>query len=109
MNPLVSNGSKLVPSVAHVFKRSQTLHAFAEVYQAGSAAATLAVYQGRKKIYASAPMRGVPVPNREGVMAINGGLPLRGVPPVEYTSQLNVVDAVGGRFSFRRTAMVVTP
>ena len=108
MNPLVSNGSKLVPSVTHVFKRSQTLHAFAEVYQAGSAAATLAVYQGRKKIYESGPLRGVAVPNREGVMAINGDLPLRGVPPGEYTCQLNVVDAVGGRFAFRRTALVVT-
>ncbi len=109
MNPLVSNGSKLVPSVTHVFKRSQTLHAFAEVYQAGSVAATLAVYQGRKKVYESGPLRGVAVANREGVMAINGDLPLRGVPPGEYTCQLNVVDAVGGRFAFRRTPMVVTP
>ncbi len=107
-NPLVSNGSKLIPSVTHVFKRSQTLHAFAEVYQAGSAAATLAVYRGKTKIYESGPLRAVAVPNREGVMAVNGDLPLRGVPPGEYTCQLNVVDAVGGRFAFRRTPMVVT-
>ncbi len=107
-NPLVSNGSKLIPSVTHVFKRSQTLHAFAEVYQAGSAAATLAVYRGKTKIYESGPLRAVPVPNREGVMAVNGDLPLRGVPPGEYTCQLNIVDAVGGRFAFRRTPMVVT-
>ncbi|MBY0503496.1 MAG: VWA domain-containing protein [Bryobacteraceae bacterium] len=109
MNPLVFNGSKLVPSVTHVFKRSQTLHAFAEVYQAGSAAATLAVYQGRKKIYESSPLRGVAVPNREGVMAITGDLPLRNVPPGEYTCQLNIVDAAGGRFAFRRTPLVITP
>ena len=107
-NPLVSNGSKLIPSVTHVFKRSQTLHAFAEVYQAGSAAATLAVYRGKTKIYESGPLKAVAVPNREGVIAVNGDLPLRGVPPGEYTCQLNVVDAVGGRFAFRRTPMVVT-
>ena len=107
-NPLVSNGSKLIPSVTHVFKRSQTLHAFAEIYQAGSAAATLAVYRGKTKIYESGPLTVVPVPNREGVMAVNGDLPLRGVPPGEYTCQLNIVDAVGGRFAFRRTPMVVT-
>jgi VWFA-related protein len=107
-NPLVSNGSKLIPSVTHVFKRSQTLHAFAEVYQAGSTAATLAVYQGRKKIYESPPLRIAPVPNREGVTSINGDLPLSRVPPGEYTCQLNVVDAVGGRFAFRRTPLVVS-
>lgn len=106
-NPLVSNGSKLIPSVTHVFKRSQTLHAFAEVYQSGSTAATLAVYQGKKKIYESGPLRPVAVPNREGVMAINADLPLRPVPPGEYTCQLNIVDAVGGRFAFRRTPMVI--
>lgn len=106
-NPLVSNGSKLIPSVTHVFKRSQTLHAFAEVYQSGSAAATLAVYQGKKKIYESGPLRPIAVPNREGVMAVNADLPLRAVPPGEYTCQLNVIDATGGRFAFRRTPLVI--
>jgi VWFA-related protein len=106
-NPLVFNGSKLIPSVTHVFKRAQTLHAFAEVYQAGSAAATLAVYHGKTKIYESAPLRPVAVPNREGVVAISGNLALSRVPPGEYTCQLNVVDAVGGRFAFRRTPLVV--
>ena len=106
-NPLVFNGNKLIPSVTHVFKRAQTLHAFAEVYQAGSTAATLAVYHGKTKIYESAPMRPVAVPNREGVMALNSDLALSRLPPGEYTCQLNVVDAVGGRFAFRRTPLVI--
>ncbi len=107
-NPLVFNGTKLIPSVTHVFRRSQTLHAFAEVYQAGSAAGTLAVYQGKKKIYESGPLRAVAVPNREGVVTLSATLPLRNVPPGEYICQLNIVDAVGGRFAFRRTALVVS-
>ncbi len=108
MNPLVFNGNKLIPSVTHVFKRAQTLHAFAEVYQATTAAATLAVYQGKKKVYESAPLRPVAVPNREGVLAFNGDLVLNRLAPGEYTCQLNVIDAVGGRFAFRRTPLVVS-
>jgi hypothetical protein len=116
-NPLVQDGRKLVPSVTKVFRKSQNLYVYSEIYEpapdpelnAPSIAATLSIYRGHVKEFESNPVRLTQLGPRPGTLPIEFQVPLSQLKPGKYTAQLNVIDEVGGKFAFRRSPLVLVP
>src|SRR5271165_3147266 len=116
-DPLVDNGSKLIPSITHVFRKDQSLYVYMEVYDPGldanqkpSVAATLTFYRGKTKSFESEPVR------LDSFMAKRGQtLPIRFQAPLaklaagRYTCQINLIDETGHKFSFQRSEIMVLP
>ncbi len=119
-NPLITDGTKTVPNVTRVFRPGQDLLIYAEVYDPGApeglpngvrfadVSATVGLYQGDRKVFESKPVRANRLsPRGDGILPVNIDAPLGALAPGRYTCQLNVVDAVGRKFAFPRTAIVV--
>jgi VWFA-related protein len=106
LNPLISNGKKLAPSVTHVFRRPQTMTVFGETYTPG-AMARLALFHGSKQIWQSAPLR--PAPGRSGAFTLETAVRLGRLQPGEYICQLTVVDPAGQKFDVRRVPLSIVP
>jgi len=103
-HPLIVGDKRLVPSVTHVFRRSQTLSALVEVYdlqQPPTLAATLSLFDSTgKKVFESAPAR----PD-SGRLLIE--TPLKSLAPGRYIAQLNMIDFGGQKFAFPRAPLTV--
>jgi VWFA-related protein len=114
-SPLVRGGLQLLPNLTHVVARDQKLYFYYEVYdpQASEGAApqlrtSLAFYRGRVKVYETPVVERtrVDAPDRRAAVfqfevppdAFTAGL---------YTCQINIIDAVAGRFAFPRLALYV--
>lgn len=131
--PLVSEQSELVPSVTHVFTQDQQLYLQYEVYdatknkgpEAGASAGTGAAegaspkgsirvltsiefLQGEKKVYETKPIvaHEVTAADRRAVI-FQVEIPLQGLLPGFYTCQINVIDDVGGNYSFPRWPILI--
>jgi hypothetical protein len=116
-DPLVDNGSKLIPSITHVFRKDQSLYVYLEVYDPGldagqkpSVAATLTFYRGKTKSFESAPVRLESfIPKRGQTLPIRFQAPLAKLAAGRYTCQINLIDENGHKFSFQRSDIVVLP
>jgi VWFA-related protein len=124
-NPLVRDGSEIIPSVTHVFSARQHLYLYYEVYDPGHASSgtgqsksgneagirlltNLAFFQGKLKVYES-PLQEVKELNAQDRKAavFQLDVPLTQFKPGFYTCQVNVVDDATGRFMFPRLAFLV--
>jgi hypothetical protein len=102
-HPLLVGDKRLVPSVTHVFRRTQTLSALVEVYEqpTSNIAATLSLFNPEgKRVLESASTRAA-----SGRLLIEA--PLKSVAPGRYIAQLNVVDFTGRKFAFPRGTLTV--
>ncbi|MGD0577626.1 MAG: VWA domain-containing protein [Bryobacteraceae bacterium] len=103
-HPLIVGDKRLVPSVTHVFRRTQTLAALVEIYDLQpplSVAATLSLFDSAgKKVFESAPAR----PD-SGRLLIE--TPLKSLAPGRYIAQLNMIDFGGQKFAFPRSPLTV--
>ncbi len=117
-HPLVHDGEKLIPSVTRVFKRNQPVWLYFEVYdaqtdaetKAPAVAANLAVFEGSRKAWESSPVRATSsVAHRGNTVAFQMQLPAARLKPGQYTAQLNVVDELGRKFAFSRSALLIVP
>lgn len=115
-HPLVRSGQKLIPSVTRVFLPGQRLIVYAEVYDPAlnvdtgrpAVAATLSLYQNRRKVFESRPVHIEQLlAARSKTVPITLEIPLRDLPPGTYTGQLSVVDQVGRRFGYERARIVI--
>jgi VWFA-related protein len=137
LNPLVHDGSEIVPNITHVFSASQHLLLYYEVYDpakpvvtdsanggnlAGSAdskkdtkpairlLSNVAFFQGKAKAYESSLVELTELNARDRKAAIfQLDVPLASLKPGFYTCQVNVIDDAGGHFLFPRLAMLVRP
>jgi VWFA-related protein len=118
-NPLVRDGSEIVPNVTHVFSSAQHLYLYYEVYDPArpeqatdkSAARVLtnvAFYKGSVKAYETPLVEAnqVNVPDRKAT-AFELDVPLSQLQPGFYTCQVNIVDDAAGKFVFPRFALLV--
>jgi VWFA-related protein len=123
-NPLVRDGSEIIPSVTHVFSSTQHLRLYYEVYDpahtkasqsAGSSSGirlmtSVAFFRGKAKALESSPVELTELNERgrkAGVFQLD--LPLSSLKPGFYTCQVNVVDDAAGSFAFPRLAILVRP
>jgi VWFA-related protein len=121
-NPLVRDGSELIPNVTHVFSSGQHLYLYYEVYDparqgSGKAAekqpgirllTNVAFFSGKVKTYETPLVEAehLNVPDRKAAV-FQLDVPLTSLKPGFYTCQVNVIDDTAGRFIFPRLALLV--
>jgi VWFA-related protein len=119
-NPLVQNGEKLMPNVTRVFRSGQSVIVYAEVYdptlpqelperfRRPDVEASVAVYQGGKKVFETAPERVIRLSaQRQNTLPVWMQFPVSGLPPGEYVCQVNLIDEFGRKFAFPRRRLAI--
>jgi len=124
-NPLIRDGSEIIPNVTHVFSSTQHLRLYYEVYdpgrssvlqpsEAGSAKTgihlltNVAFFRGKAKVFESSLVELTELNERDrkaGVFQLD--LPLSPLKPGFYTCQVNVIDDAAGLFLFPRVALLI--
>lgn len=123
LNPLIHDGSEIIPNVTHVFSATQHLLLYYEVYDPGHAAeptsneshkegvhllSNVSFFQGVTKNYESSLVEISDVSARDrGAAVFQLDVPLNSLKPGFYICQLNVIDDASGRFLFPRFALLV--
>jgi len=131
LNPLVHDGSEIIPNVTHVFSATQHLLLYYEVYDparppvADSARgadsrkdkdtkpsirllSNVAFFQGKAKAYESSLVELTELNARDRKAAVfQLDVPLTSLKPGFYTCQVNVIDDAGGHFLFPRLALLI--
>lgn len=124
-NPLVRDGSELIPSVTRVFSSGQHLYLYFEVYDPAKPSASdtrapsgkppairlltnVSFLQGNTKTYETPLVEAneVNTPQRHAA-AFQLDVPLSQLKPGFYTCQVNVIDDASGRFAFPRVTLLV--
>jgi VWFA-related protein len=123
-NPLIRDGSEIIPNVTHVFSSTQHLRLYYEVYDPGHAAAApsaqaadknsihlltnVSFFRGKAKVFESSQVELSELNARDrkaGVFQLD--LPLNSLKPGFYTCQVNVIDDAAGQFLFPRLALLI--
>ncbi|MFZ0761773.1 MAG: VWA domain-containing protein, partial [Candidatus Sulfotelmatobacter sp.] len=125
VNPLVHDGSEIVPNITHVFSDTQHLFLYYEVYDPSRLAATnsatggenkpgirllsnVEFFQGKAKAYESSLVELTQLNERARKAAVfQLDVPLASLKPGFYTCQVNVIDDAGGHFLFPRLALLI--
>ena len=128
INPLVRDGSEIIPNVTHVFTAAQHLRLYYEVYEPGRSKTpqlpqssqssqtkpgihlltNVAFFQGKAKVFESSVVELTELNARDrkaGVFQLD--LPLTPLKPGYYTCQVNVIDDAAGQFLFPRLALLI--
>ena len=123
LNPLVRDGSEIIPNVTHVFSSAQHLRLYYEVYDPGHEAApsggaegkpgirllsNVSFFRGKAKVFESSMVELTELNARDrkaGVFQLD--LPLNTLKPGFYTCQVNVIDDAAGHFLFPRLALLI--
>ncbi len=124
-NPLVHDGSEIIPSITHVFSATQHLLLYYEVYDPALRSvadsttggqskpgirllSNVAFFQGKTKAYESSLVELTEL-NAQGRKAavFQLDVPLTSLKRGFYTCQVNVVDDAGGHFLFPRLALLI--
>ena len=125
-NPLIRDGSEIIPNVTHVFSSAQHLRLYYEVYDPGRIASgatqtgqakpgihlltNVAFFRGKVKVFETslAELTELNARDRQaGVFQLD--LPLSPLKPGFYTCQVNVIDDAAGHFLFPRLALLIRP
>jgi VWFA-related protein len=117
-NPLVRDGSELIPNVTHVFSSGQHLYLYYEVYDPARQSkekapeirllTNVSFFSGKVKTYETPLVEAqqLNVPERKAAV-FQLDVPLTSLKPGFYTCQVNVIDDAAGRFTFPRLALLV--
>ena len=124
-DPLLRDGSEIIPSVTHVFSSGQHLYLYYEVYDPVHAAAekdkpkaedairvltNVSFFQGSVKAFETPLVESSTLneANRKATV-FHLDVPLAQLKPGFYTCQVNVIDDAAGKFLFPRMALLVRP
>jgi hypothetical protein len=114
-NPLVRDGVQLLPNLTHVVGKDQKLYFYYEVYDPGEAngstpelRTSLAFYRGKVKVFETPVVEKTTIdaPDRHAALFQFEVLASEFKPGL-YTCQINIIDAVAGKFDFPRMLFVV--
>jgi VWFA-related protein len=115
-NPLVRDGLELVPNLTHIVSRSQKVYFYYEVYEPEAEAGApqlrtnLAFYRGKVKVFETPVVERTRIDVSDRRAAVfQFEVPVESLTPGLYTCQVNIIDAVAGRFAFPRLQMYVRP
>jgi VWFA-related protein len=115
VNPLVSGGQKLIPSVTRVFSRSRDLHVFLQAYERGATTtqplvAFVSFYQGQAKVYDTPPLAVTSgLDPRTRAVPLSFAVALAPLRPGQYDCQVTVLDPTGQKAAFWQAPIVVIP
>jgi hypothetical protein len=124
-NPLIRDGSEIVPSVTHVFSADQHLYFYYEVYDPGQDVlrptadsrngksairllTNVAFFRGNAKAYETPVVQSqqLNAPERRAAV-FQLEVPLTPLKPGFYSCQVNVIDDAAGQFRFPRLVLLV--
>jgi len=113
-NPLVRDGLELVPNLTHIVNRSQKVYFYYEVYEPAAEAGapqlrtSLSFYRGKVKVFETPIVERARLDVADRRAAVfQFEVPGDSFTPGLYTCQVNIIDAVAGRFAFPRLLMYV--
>jgi VWFA-related protein len=115
VNPLIRDGVQLLPNLTHVVGKDQKLFFYYEVYDpAQTNGATpelrtsLAFYRGKIKVFETPVVQRTTIdaPDRHAAV-FQFEVPASSFTPGLYTCQINIIDAVAGKFDFPRLVFAV--
>jgi VWFA-related protein len=127
-DPLVRDGSEIVPSVTHVFTSNQHLYLYYEVYDPARETAekgktektaakndsgirvltNVSFFQGNVKAFETPLVESDAITEENRKAAVfQLDVPLAQLKPGFYTCQVNVIDDAAGKFLFPRLALLV--
>jgi VWFA-related protein len=117
-DPLIIGDEKIVPNITKVFRRSQNMYITFDVYdalpdpdnpRARRVAVSMSLFnQKGQKAFEAGPLKATQVAStRPNAVPVQLLVPLKTLAPGHYTCQINVIDEVGRKFAFPRSAMVV--
>ncbi|MGE0393490.1 MAG: VWA domain-containing protein [Vicinamibacterales bacterium] len=115
VNPLVSGGQKLLPSVTRVFSRSRDLMVYLQAYERDTETmrplvAFVSFYVDGMKVMETAPL---PVTEgmhpRSKAVPLHASVPISRLEPGRYDVQVSVLDPGGSKVAFWRAPIVVRP
>jgi VWFA-related protein len=130
VNPLVSDGKKLIPSVTRVFSTTREIYVYFQAYKpplttapaattpsptdakpaAQALFAFVTLYQGGNKVFDTPPTAIVPnAASRLGTMPLTFNLGVKGLPPGEYDCQVTILDPATGKANFWRAPILLVP
>jgi VWFA-related protein len=131
-DPLIQNGSKLIPSVTRVFSKGRSLYVYLQAYEGATAApaapaagqpapapaastakpliAFVSFYQAGKMVMETQPLEVSPNPNtRLQVAPMNFTVDLSSLTPGKYDCQVTVLDPDGQKSAFWQAGITVVP
>ena len=120
VNPLVSDGRKLIPSVTRVFSTDRDLYIYLQAYATNTLSpsvpprsptlvAYVTLYREQGLAYQSPAIAAVPIAaSRLGSVPLSFTLKLGTLAAGEYQAQVNVLDAAGQRVTFWRGSLLLT-
>jgi VWFA-related protein len=113
-SPLVRNGVELVPNLTHIVGRDQNLYVYYEVYDptldngAPQLRTSLVFYRGKVKVFETPVVERADIDATDRKAALfQFEVPAASLKPGLYTCQINIVDAVAGKFVFPRLELYV--
>lgn len=115
VNPLVQEGSKLIPSVTRVFSKNKEMYVYLQAYQQGAEppqplVAFVTFYRGDTKAFETAPVVVTErVANRLNTMPIKLNFPLDKLATGEYRLQVSVLNPSGQKAAFWQTQVMLVP
>ena len=114
-NPLVQNKEKLVPSVTRVFKQTQDMYVYVEVYEPLATAtepivAAVSFFRGKAKAFETEPLIVKDGRNpKSKALPIRFAVPLKTLKVGEYTCQVTLIDPIARKPSYMRSEIFITP
>ncbi|HEX4138289.1 MAG TPA: VWA domain-containing protein [Bryobacteraceae bacterium] len=115
VDPMITDGQRLMPSVTRVFSKSRDMYVFLQAYERGAAttqplAAFVTFYRGQTKAFETSP-----VVMTDGMDAKSKAVPLRfdlaldKLQPGEYNCQVTVLDTNGQKAAFWQAPVMLVP
>ena len=113
LNPLVENGTKLIPSVTNVFSRSKDMYVYLQAYEPAATTtqplvATVSFIRGKVKAFETAPLEVTSgLDAKSKAVALKFSVPLNKLAAGRYTCQVNVLDPEGQKWNVWRTPVML--
>jgi hypothetical protein len=115
-NPLIVGGEKLLPSVTRVFSAQRELFIYLQAYERNSTEAQdpliafATFYKDGVKAFETQPVAVTEGMNpRSKAVPIRLSIPLQGLPPGRYDTQVTVLEPLGQKVAFWQAPIAIVP
>ena len=114
VNPLVTDGKKLIPSVTRVFSTTRDIFVYFQAYKQTPTPgnpplfAFVTLYKGDTKVYETSPAAIAPsTASRLGTMPMTFSLGVKGLDPGPYECQVTILDPAAQKANYWRAPIVL--
>jgi VWFA-related protein len=115
VNPLISDGQELIPSVTRVFSKSRDMYIYLQAYERNATTAQpiiafVTFYKGQTKAFETSPIEVVDgLDPKSKALPVKFSLSLSKLTPGEYNCQVTVLDPTGQKVAFWQAPIMLVP